>query len=380
MSMHTTRRAVFGLFGAAAGLLATGVPGDATTSGVVSRDLMPGGRFDRFVAGRVAADQFSGAVLVAHRGKPVLTRFHGLARPGVPNASGTRFDLASITKCLTAVAVAQLAQQGAVAFHQPLGAYLDGFPADVSRATVHQLLTHTAGVGRPGLTNQRPADEDTWGSVDDVWQGMSAYLRTLPLRFTPGSQFGYSNDGYFVLGAIVAAASGLSFHDYIRQHVFAQAGMTSAAFSTKPQIRGDDSIALGYATQPGGPRVDATTLPGFPYVGGPFTGAYCTTQDLLRFAIALHGGRLLNPAFTNLATAGKQAVSPVDLPQGQFYGYGQVEAITGAHRIVGHTGGGPGRSNNLDVFPDTGWIAVVLGNYDTSVRPIVDLARQLIVS
>ncbi|MFF1610662.1 serine hydrolase [Amycolatopsis sp. NPDC058278] len=164
---------------------------------------------------------------------------------------------------------------------------------------------------------------------------MSAYLRTLPLRFTPGSQFGYSNDGYFVLGAIVAAVSGLSFYDYIRQHVFARAGMTSSAFFAKPQIRADDSIALGYATQPGGTRVDATTLPGFPYVGGPFTGGYCTARDLLRFAIALHGGGLLNPAFTNLATTGKQAVSPADLPQGQFYGYGQVEAIAGAHRIVG---------------------------------------------
>lgn len=379
--MHTTRRSVFGLFGATAGLLATASPGDATPSGVVSRDLLPGGRFDQFVADRAAADQFSGAVLLTHRGKPVLTRFHGLANKErtVPNASGTRFDLASVTKCLTAVAVTQLAQQGAVAFHQPLGTYLDGFPADVSRATVHQLLTHTAGVGRPGLTNQRPADEDTWDSVDDVWQGMSAYLRTLPLRFTPGSQFGYSNDGYFVLGAIVAAVSGLSFYDYVRRHVFAPAGMTSSDFFVKPQVRADDSIALGYATQPDGTRVDATTLPGFPYVGGPFTGAYCTARDLFRFATALHGGTLLNPAFTHLATAGKQAVSPVDRPTGQFYGYGQVETITGAHRIVGHSGGGPGRANNLDVFPDAGWVAIVLSNYDTSVWPIVDLAHQLIL-
>jgi CubicO group peptidase (beta-lactamase class C family) len=379
--MSTTRRSALGLFGAA-GLLAIARPSVAAPAGAASRGLLPGGRFDQFVAERAAADQFSGVVMLVHRGRPVLTRCHGLANKerGVPNTPDIRFDLASITKGLTAVSVAQLAQQGSVAFHQPLGTYLDGFPADVSRATVHQLLTHTAGVGRPGLTNQRPADEDTWDSVDDVWQGMSAYLRTLPLRFTPGSQFGYSNDGYFVLGAIVAAVSGLSFYDYVRQHVLSPAGMTSAEFFTKPQVRTDDSIALGYATQPGGTRVDATTVPGFPYVGGPFTGIYCTARDLLRFATALHGGTLLNPAFTRLATAGKQAVSPVDLPQGQFYGYGQVETITGAHRIVGHTGGGPGRSNNLDVFPDVGWVAIVLSNYDTSVRPIIDLARQLILS
>jgi len=378
--MSTTRRSALGLFGAA-GLLATARPSAAAPAGAASRDLLPGGRFDQFVAERAAADQFSGLVMLVHRGRPVLTRCHGLANKerNVPNTPDIRFDLASITKGLTAVALTQLAQQGAVAFHQPLGAYLDGFPADVSRATVHQLLTHTAGVGRPGLTNQRPADEDSWDSVDEVWQGMSAYLRTLPSRFTPGSQFSYSNDGYFVLGEIVATVSGLSFYEYVRQHVFTPAGMTRSDFFAKPQVKADDSIALGYATQPGGVRVDATTLPGFPYVGGPFTGAYCTARDLLRFATALHGGKLLNPAFTHLGTTGKQAVSPVDLPQGQFYGYGQVEAISGPHRIVGHSGGGPGRANNLDVFPDAGWVAIVLGNYDTSVRPIVDLARQLIL-
>lgn len=372
--MSTTRRTVLGMAGATAGLLATagaagGEPGAA--------DLRPGGRFDRFVAERAAADQFSGTVLLARHGRPVLTRSYGLADrdENVPVRPATRIDLASITKCLTAVAVTQLVQRGEVAYHAPLGTYLGGYPADVAAATVHQLLTHTAGVGRPGLTNQRPPGEDAWDSVDEVWQGMSAYLRTLPLRFTPGSEFGYSNDGYFVLGEIVAAVSGLSYHDYVRRHVFAPAGMSTSDFFTKPRIRADGTIARAYATQPGGGRADATTLPYFPYVGGPFTGAFCSAGDLLRFATALHGGRLLNHAYTAVATSGKQATGP---QPPQFYGYGLLETIIGDHRVVGHTGGGPGRANNLDVFPDSGWVAIVLSNYDTTVRPIVDLARQLI--
>jgi CubicO group peptidase (beta-lactamase class C family) len=378
--MSTTRRTALGVFGAA-GLLATGAAaGTASatrTGGSVPRDLLPGGRFDRFVADRAAADQFSGTVLLARHGRPVLARSHGLANrdENVPIGTDTRIDLASITKSLTAVALAQLVQQGAVACHLPLGTYLDGYPAEVAQATVHQLLTHTAGAGRPGLTNQRPADEDSWDSVDEVWQGMSAYLRTLPSRFTPGSRFSYSNDGYFVLGEIVATVSGLSFYDYVRRHVFAPAGMSTSDFFTRPQIRADGGIARAYATQPGGGRADATGLPYFPYVGGPFTGAFCTAADLLRFATALHGGRLLNRAYTAVATSGKQATGP-DAPQ--FYGYGQVETIIGDHRIVGHTGSGPGRANNIDVFPDSGWVAVVLSNYDTTVRPIVDLARELI--
>lgn len=382
--MSTTRRSVLGMFGATAGVLATAGVAAGTTHGgeSVPADLLPGGRLDRFVAGRAAADQFSGNILVARRGRAVLTRSHGLANLDVNAAMNqkTRLDLASITKSLTAVAVAQLAQRGAVGFHQPVGAYLDGFPADVAAATVHQLLTHTAGVGRPALTNQRPADEDTWDSVDDVWSGMSAYLRTLPTRFTPGSQYGYSNDGYFVLGAIVAAVSGQSYYDYVREHIFGPAGMTSSEFYTRPQVLADGgTIARGYATQPGGGRADATTMRGFPFVGGPFTGAYCTAGDLLRFATALHGGRLLDPGFTSVVTGGKQAIDPNNPPGGpQFYGYGHVETTIGGHRIVGHTGGGPGRANNIDVFPDSGWVVIVLSNYDTSVRPIVDLARQLV--
>ncbi|TDV43227.1 CubicO group peptidase (beta-lactamase class C family) [Actinophytocola oryzae] len=362
------------MFGAAAGLLGTA---GAATGEPSPGDLGPGGRFERFVAARAAADQFSGTVLLARHGRPVLTRSYGLAnRDGnVPIRPETRIDLASITKSLTAVAVTQLVERGAVACHAPLGTYLDGYPADVAGATVHQLLTHTAGVGRPGLTNQRPPGEDAWDSVEEVWQGMSAYLRTLPLRFPPGTRFDYSNDGYFVLGEIVAAVSGQTYHDYVRRHVFARAGMSTSDFFTRPRIRADAGIARAYATQPDGSRADATSSPYFPYVGGPFTGAFCSAGDLLRFATALHGGRLLDLAYTAVATSGKQATGP---QPPQFYGYGQVETIIGTHRVVGHTGSGAGRANNLDVFPDAGWVAVVLSNYDTTVRPIVDLARELV--
>lgn len=371
------------MLGAApAGLLATAGTGSAENR--PPRDLLPGGRFDRFVAERAAAGQFCGTVLVAHRGKPVLTRSHGMADElrRVPNGTTTCFDLASMTKSFTAVAVARLAQEGRLSFHEPLGTYLDGFPADVAEVTVHQLLTHTSGAGREGRTNQRPPGEEEWDSEDAVWQGMSAYLRTLPLRFTPGTRFGYSNDGYFILGAIVAAVSGQSYYDYVRQHVFAPAGLTDTDFHTKPVVVADRGIAHGYVTQPSGERVDITTTPWLPYIGSPYHGAFSSAPDLLRFAEALHGNRLLSPAFTRVVTGGKHAFAPADRPaedgELQFYGYGHVETVTATRRVVGHSGSGPGRATNLDVFPDTGWVVVVLSNHDTSVKPIVALGRQLV--
>jgi CubicO group peptidase (beta-lactamase class C family) len=375
-----SRRSVLGLLGAVpAGLLVT-----SGVAGAQGRELLPGGRFDRFVAERAAAGEFSGTVLVAHRGKPVLTRSHGMADEGrgIANGTNTSFDLASMTKSFTAVAVARLAQEGRLAFHEPLGTYLDGYPADVAKVTVHQLLTHTSGAGRPGQTNQRPPGEAEWDSEEDIWQGMSAYLRTLPLRFTPGTQFGYSNDGYFVLGEIVATVSGRTYYDYVRRHVFTRAGLTDTDFYTRPTVVADRGIAHGYMTQPSGERVDITTTQWLPYIGSPYHGAFSSAPDILRFANALHGNTLLAPAFTGVVTAGKHALSPADRPSVdeslQLYGYGHVEAVTANCRVVGHSGSGGGRATNLDVFPDAGWMIVVLTNRDTSIRPIVALGRQLV--
>lgn len=383
-----SRRSMLGLLGAApvaaGGLLATAGSGVAEASWGVPRDLLPGGRFDRFVADRAAADQFSGTVLLAHRGRPVLTRSHGLSNKdqAVPNRPDTRFDLASLTKSFTAVAIGQLAQRGTVAFHAPLGTYLNGFPADVSRATVHQLLTHTAGVGRPALSFDRPPGEDGWDSVDEVWNGTLDWLRTRPLRFTPGSQFSYSNDGYFVLGAIIAATSGLSYYDYLGRNIFSPTGMTHTDFPTKPQVLADPTTARGYWTQPAGGRVDVTTTPFFPHIGTPAGGAFSSAPDLLRYTTALHSARLLNPAFTHILTTGKHPVAPSDLPstpsQTQLYGYAHIDAAIGPHRLLWHSGSGPGRANLLEVYPTPDWGVVILSNYDTTIRPVADLARTLI--
>lgn len=384
MSTVRSRRSALGLLGAVpAGVLVTAAGAQAADRSTTPRDLLPGGRFDRFVAERAAAGEFSGTVLVADHGRPVLTRSFGMAdgSRGVANAAHTSFDLASLTKMFTGVAVAHLAQEGELAFHERLGTYLDGFPADVAQVTVHQLLTHTSGAGRPGQTNQRPPGEDEWDSADDIWQGMLSYLRTLPLRFTPGTRWGYSNDGYFLLGAIVAAVSGTSYHDYVRRHVFAPARLTDTDFHTRPEVVTDRGIAHGYTTLPSGERVDITTTPFLPWIGSPYHGAFSSAPDLLRFANALHGNRLLSPAFTRIVTGGRHPLGPADKPaeagELQFYGYGHAETVTGGHRVVGHSGSGPGRATNLDVFPDADRAVVVLSNHDTSVRPIVALGRHL---
>ncbi|GGU34785.1 serine hydrolase domain-containing protein [Lentzea flava] len=338
-------------------------------------ELLPGGTFDRFVACRAEQDLFSGTVLLAHRGRPVLTRSYGMAGEGVPNGPDTVFSLASVTKCFTGLAIAQLVHQGKVAFHAQLSDYLTGFPAGV---TVHQLLTHTSGLGRPPVgTGPLPV----WDSVEATVEGTLALIRQTPPRFAPGTGYGYSNDAFWVLGAIVAKVSGLSYFDYVRRNVFAMAGMTRSDFHTRPQVLVDPRIARPYWTQPSGGRGDFTATPHHWFVGGPDGGAYATAGDLLRFATALRAGRLLPPALVGLVTGGKLPVPPGERPTTAdqwLTGYGFEDHVYGRRHVFGHPGSGPGRATNLDVFPGDEWVAVVLGNYDTSIGPIVDLARHLV--
>ena len=387
MTAKMTRRSILGLMGAvpiAAGAAMTlpqlaGASSEATPArrppaGAVSRDLLPGGAFDQLIAGYAARDLFSGTVLLTYQGRPVLARAYGMAdkQTGTVNRLDTIFPLASVGKPFTGTAVVQLAAQGKIDFGAKLGAYLDGFPDSIASAiTVHQLLTHTSGMGDYMATPQWMSNAATFTGETQEFDAALEIIRAAPLLFTPGSSAGYSNSGYFTLGAIVAAVSGLSYYDYIRTHVFGPAGMTTADFYPKPRRLADPRIAHSYATQPSGQRDDVTALGA--YVGTPSGDACASAADLAAFGRALAGAHLLNPAYTALMTSGK-----VPGPPGAFQAYGILAAIVHNQRVLLHGGGSPGESTNISIYPDLDWVAVVLSNYDFDLSPVLRLQDKLI--
>jgi CubicO group peptidase (beta-lactamase class C family) len=391
-----TRRSVLGALGAAPLAAGAAVAASRTAyagtprpsrCGPVPGDLLPGGEFDRLVAARAAQDQFSGTVLLARHGRPVLVRGYGMAdrARSIANRPDTLFNLASVTKTCTALAVAQLVRQGTVAFHATLGTYLDGFPAEIANTvTVQQLLTHTAGMGDYSQTPAFAQGLREWSSAAETMDGVMAIIRASPLVFAPGARYGYSNSGFVVLGALVARVSGLSYYDYVRRHVLAPAGMTRSDFLTRPQVLARRDVAHPYASQPGGGgRVDFTTSEYFGYIGGPADGLYSTAADLLAFARALRAGVLLPPAWVELLTGAKVVLSPTEPPAEQAqvrgYGYGfRASVVSDDQRVVGHSGGRPGGATNLDIYPDLDWVAILLGNYDTPLTGLVQRERELI--
>jgi CubicO group peptidase (beta-lactamase class C family) len=389
-----SRRSALGLLGtaslAAGGVLATPARAAANTgaaqAGRVPKELLPGGEFDEFLAHLTKQGQFSGTVLLAYRGDPVLTRSYGMADASrsIRNGRDTVFGLASLTKIFTALAVGQLVEDDKLKLHETLGTYLDGFSEAAKRATVHQLLTHTAGMGHYPNSPDFANGIEKWASATEMMDGVMAIIRDMEQQPdpVPGTRYKYSNSGYFVLGALVAAVSGQSYHDYVRRHVLAAAGMKRSDLYTRPQVLADRGIAHPYYTRKSGQRADFTTNENFGYVGGPSEGVYASAPDLLTFVQALGKGRVLSDEFTELFASGKVVLAPTDPPvtagQCRLYGYGFRNTFLGGQRILGHSGSGPGRSTNLDIYPGLNWVAVILSNYDTPVQPIVDKERDLI--
>jgi len=175
------------------------------------------------IDGMVVREAFSGAVLLAKDDNPFFTGAFGKAdlRWGIDNKLDTKFNLGSMNKMFTGVAICQLASQKKLSFDDPIIMHLPDFPNEeiANKVTVYHLLTHTSGMG------------SYWDAMDKMdWTGLRSVKDFADLamgdslEFEPGERFGYSNTGPLVLGLIIEAISSMDYHDYIRQYVTGPAG------------------------------------------------------------------------------------------------------------------------------------------------------------
>ncbi len=314
-----------------------------------------------------AENKFSGAVLVAKNGKILFEHAYGLADRAfnAPNKLDTKFNLGSMGKMFTAVSILQLAQEGKLSLNDTLIKYLPDYPdKDIaSKITIHQLLTHTSGL--PDMFNDKfmHAAKDEHRTLDTFLP----FFTGQPLDFEPGSKWSYSNSGYILLGLVIEHVSGESYQDYVREHVFRPAGMINT-----DNYNIDDNIpnlALGYTfmgdnMQPLPPGQVRSSVFSMITRGGSAGGGYSTVEDLLRFSQALQGHKLLNQQYTDLDMTGKV----LENKDGSVkYAYGLMDDRVNGVRIVGHSGGAPGVSSNLDMYPDLGYTVAIMSNIDFGV-------------
>lgn len=317
-----------------------------------------------FLARAARHDLFSGAVLVA-RGDDVLLRAaYGPAsrRFDVANRVDTKFNLGSMNKMFTAVAIAQLQERGKLDWDDPVSKYLDeGWlkPADAERITIRHLLTHTSGLGSY--------------FTDAFFEGSKARFRVMqdykPLvsgdtpAFEPGSDWAYSNTGFLLLGLVIEKASGQSYDDYVRTQICDVAGMpNTGCYEMDHPV---PNLAIGYSR---GDNADGTkwesNLFKHAIKGGAAGGGFSTVDDLLHFAQALRTDRLVKPATRALLWT----ATPQSNRSGSPYGLGFGIMGPPGDRIVGHTGGFPGIGAKLALHLDTGYTVVILSNVDGGVQ------------
>ena len=255
-------------------------------------------QIDAEIARRAEMDQFSGVVMVARDGLPLYSKAVGMVDRalGVPNRIDTKFNLGSINKIFTSIVIHQLVAEGKLRLDAPLAEALPGYANRevAAQITVRQLLEHSSGLGDIFNDTYHESPRDRLRSIAD-------YLPLFvlrPLEFAPGSRQQYSNAGYIVLGLVIEKATASSYYEAVAERVFARAGMRDTASWAVDDIV--PNRAVGY-TQ-GIERERDPALPlrsnveALPARGSSAGGGYSTAPDLVRFATALAGGKLLPPA------------------------------------------------------------------------------------
>lgn len=302
---------------------------------------------------RLAEKGFSGILFVARGGRVVLKKGYGTAdrEAAAPYTAETVFDVGSITKQFTGAAVLKLEMQGKLSTADSLSKYLKGVPADKAGITLHHLLTHTA-----GLVPALGRDYDGLSRDEMVKKAMASKLLA-----APGVRHEYSNVGYSLLAAVVELASGQSYERYLRENLFAPAGMTETGYLIPKWKR--EKLAVGYGKDGGrwGTPLDHPWDKDGPYWNLRGNGGILSTVgDLYNWHLALEGEKVLSKE----AKAKYFAPHVREEPGGvSFYGYGWVVQKTPrGTSLIWHNGGNPFFFADFRRYTDENVVLIVATN------------------
>lgn len=266
-----------------------------------------------------------------------------------PVTRQTLFHLGSCGKQITAIAALKLHQAGRIDLRQPASLYLDDLPSAWADIAVHHLLSHTS-----GLPDYLDVFE-TWDRPQPRSEILDA-LKRLPLHFSPGSAWSYSNTGYLLLGSIIEAASAEAYGDYLAQNLFLPANLPTAridaagdviARRAEPYAWRDDRIAHAI-------RMESSVSAAAD--GGVLMSAidFALWQHAIESGVALDS-RVLDRAFVP---------APLTTGRSAPYNCGAFLEESRGRRVRHHSGATPGFRAHAVAFPDEGISALAVANYD----------------
>ena len=309
------------------------------------------------------------SVVVVRRGQVIFRKGYGVASVELeaPMRPESVFGIASLTKQFTASAILKLVEQKKLALDDPLTKFLPNYPVRGAHITVEHLLTHTSGLSPLNETTDMRATATPDVKVADI---VGDWTHDLPLDFTPGERWAYSNWGYTLLGTIVEKVSGVSYGEFLTQTFFTPFGMAHTYYTDRRRII--PGRVPGYEEPE---RTPFNILPSrgrslHPAAAG---GLLTTVDDLAIWNAAIEAGRVL----------------PADLQQRMFtsyrlkdgtatnYGYGWDLGEYEGHRVQEHQGGTTGFLSQMVRLPDDGIFVAVLSNRDTMTVPVQATAHRV---
>jgi CubicO group peptidase (beta-lactamase class C family) len=344
---------------------------------------------DRYFRELEEQDKFSGVALITQGKSQLYAGAYGYAsRPWkIKNTLDMRFDTASITKLFTSVATLQLIDQGLLAFDTSVIDYLELADTKISHeVNVFHLLTHTSGIGDD-------CEEEDGEDYEDLWKTKPNYSVTTttgflpqfihqPPNFPPGQGCRYCNCSFVLLGLMIEKSTGMTYRDYVRQNIFARAGMVHSDFFRLDRayenvaegcdpIRDEDGNVVGWKKN----------IYSFPPIGSPDSGAHVTAEDLDRFLRAVKAGELMSPELTEAFLTPQVHYRDKD-DWTMMYGYGLWFYVDQSGKVVccQKEGINAGVSGLIRHFPDQDINVVILSNMVGGVWEPVWKIHEMVVA
>ncbi len=314
---------------------------------------------DTYVRDEMIKRHIPGAALaVIWHGRIQKRAFYGDANLefSVPVTSNTVFNVASITKEFTSVAVMILVEAGKIKLDDHIGTYLNELPSSWQNITIWQLLSHTSGL--PDAINQTTSD-----ALADTSEEILRLLRDKPMDFPSGSKWSYNQTNYMLLGLLIEKLSGQSFTQFCTAQLFAPLKLSSPTFGGQTIIKQRTSLytILGFSTNPPTTldhlEVFSFKVPPMLYPAGALN---ISLMDFARWLNALMNGKLITKASM------EELWAPARLNDGSTfanYGLGWWLVSQAPHLVVGGNGGG---RVAFMVYPKDELAVIVLTNLQGS--------------
>lgn len=302
-----------------------------------------------YMEAAVKVHGFSGTVLIAKDGTPLVSKGYGMANIelGVPNKPESVFRLGSITKQFTGMSIAMLQERGKLSVDDPVCKYFEDCPDAWQPIRISHLLAHNSGI--PSYTAFPEFARDT--ILPTPTGEMYKRVKDKPLDFAPGEKFSYNNSGYFLLGMIIEKVSGKTYEQFLQENIFTPLGMKSTGYDISARIV--PNRAAGYKKETGN-LVNASYLDmSVPYAAGSL---YSTTGDLLKWDQALYSEKLAkNETLDAIFTTGEADSA---------YRFGWNVGKRFERRAISHGGGIYGFSTSMTRFPEDHVVVIVLSNIE----------------